>query len=169
MTTVEAKGARSSGKGRETGAAGHEVEIHAQESGSGYAGTLTLPFATVQWRLPEFSMPIGRQEMEAAVHKVREALPPPTQLAYYAGLGVLAVFEIVEWPVVVVSAAGMIVLQRTIRRQVEQAKESDAMVGKEPDAMAAEHGKKPGTVVEHGKEPDATVSEKPAKPGKPSE
>lgn len=151
MTTVEAKGARSSGKGRETGAAGHEVEMHAQDSVGQHTGTLTLPFATVQWRLPEFPMPIGRQEMEAAVHKVREVLPPPTQLAYYAGLGMLAVFEIVEWPVVVVSAAGMIVLQRALRRHEEHEKEPAA------------------TVVEHGKEPEATASEKPAKPAKSTE
>jgi hypothetical protein len=139
MSTVEAKGARTPGKGRETEGAAQEMEMHTQGGGV-RTGTLTLPFATVQWRLPEFPMPVGRQELEAAVHKVREVLPPPTQLAYYAGLGVLAVFEVIEWPMVVVAAAGMIVVQRTVRRQDE-----------------------------HGKESDATASEKPAKPVKPAE
>ena len=33
-------------------------------------------------------------------------LPPPEQLAFYAGVGTLAVLEIIEWPVALVLAAG---------------------------------------------------------------
>ncbi|MTD54711.1 hypothetical protein [Amycolatopsis pithecellobii] len=33
-------------------------------------------------------------------------LPPPNRLAYFAGLGVLAAFGVVEWPLAVVVAAG---------------------------------------------------------------
>lgn len=138
MSTVEAKGVRPLDKGRENGVAGQEVEKHVQVSGGPRTGTLTLPFATVQWRLPEFSF--GRQEVAAAVHQAREVLPPPTQLAYYGGLGLIAVFGVVEWPVVAMAAAGMIVVQWTVRRQHE-----------------------------HGKEPAARVSEIPAQPGKPAE
>ncbi|WP_157494668.1 hypothetical protein [Kutzneria sp. 744] len=127
MATMEAKGARSPDRGRETGASGQEVEKHVHEGGQ-RTGTLSLPFATVHWRLPEFRVP-GRQEMDAAVHAVRSVLPPPSQLAYYTGLGVLAVFEVVEWPVVAVAAAGMIVAQRAFRSQDEH--------GEKPDAKAS--------------------------------
>ncbi|WP_211763408.1 hypothetical protein [Kutzneria sp. CA-103260] len=97
---------------------------------------MTLPFATVQWRQPDFPMSIGGQEMQATVRKVREALPPPTHLAYYAGLGALAVFAIVEWPVVMIAAAGMIVVHRTFRRKDEHDKESDAPVPEKPEKPA---------------------------------
>ncbi|MEV5710339.1 hypothetical protein [Actinoallomurus sp. NPDC052274] len=33
-------------------------------------------------------------------------LPPPEKLIYYAGLGLLAAFEVVEWPVALVIGAG---------------------------------------------------------------
>ncbi|WP_214370393.1 hypothetical protein [Pseudonocardia sp. H11422] len=33
-------------------------------------------------------------------------VPPPEKLAFYAGLGLLAVCEVVEWPVVLIMAAG---------------------------------------------------------------
>ncbi|MFC0436990.1 hypothetical protein [Kutzneria buriramensis] len=97
----------------------------------------------MQWRLPEFPTPVGRQEVAAAVHKVREVLPPPTQLAYYGGLGLVAVFGIVELPVVAMAAAGMIVVQWTIRHHHEHETQPPAPVSEEP--------------------------EKPAKPGKPAE
>lgn len=36
----------------------------------------------------------------------RVRLPPPERLVYYAGLGLLAVFEVVEWPVALVIGIG---------------------------------------------------------------
>jgi len=124
MSTVETKGMRPPDRRRETGGGGQEVEKPVPEDGGERTGTLNLPFATVQWRLPEFRMPtISRHELEAAVNTVRSALPPPTQLAYYTGLGLLAVFEVVEWPVVVVAAAGTILVQRAIRQHEEHEKE----------------------------------------------
>ncbi|WP_343710176.1 hypothetical protein [Mycobacterium sp.] len=35
-------------------------------------------------------------------------VPPPEQLAYYGGLAALAVFELIDWPVALVIAAGHI-------------------------------------------------------------
>jgi len=133
MPTVEAKGVRSPDRRRETGGGGHEVEKPVPESGGQRTGTLNLPFATVQWRWPEFRMPtIGRHEVEAAVNTVRSTLPPPTQLAYYTGLGLLAVFEVVEWPIVAVAAVGTIVAQRAIRQHEEHGKEE------QPGAQASD-------------------------------
>jgi hypothetical protein len=36
----------------------------------------------------------------------RVMLPPPERLVYYAGLGLLAVFEVVEWPIALVVGTG---------------------------------------------------------------
>ncbi|RAO28291.1 hypothetical protein PSN13_05522 [Micromonospora saelicesensis] len=34
------------------------------------------------------------------------AVPPPDKVVYYAGLGVLAALQVIEWPVAVVITAG---------------------------------------------------------------
>ncbi|RLP95874.1 hypothetical protein EAD98_12325 [Micromonospora sp. CV4] len=34
------------------------------------------------------------------------AVPPPDRLAYYAGLGVLAALQVIEWPLALVITAG---------------------------------------------------------------
>ncbi|MGN9803260.1 hypothetical protein [Micromonospora sp. L32] len=34
------------------------------------------------------------------------AVPPPDKLAYYAGLGVLAALQVIEWPLALVVTAG---------------------------------------------------------------
>jgi len=34
------------------------------------------------------------------------AVPPPDRLAYYAGLGVLAALQVIEWPIALVVTAG---------------------------------------------------------------
>ncbi len=34
------------------------------------------------------------------------AVPPPDKLAYYAGLGLLAAFQVIEWPMALVITAG---------------------------------------------------------------
>ncbi|WP_433127957.1 hypothetical protein ACQPWW_00105 [Micromonospora sp. CA-240977] len=34
------------------------------------------------------------------------AVPPPDKVAYYAGLGVLAAFQVIEWPIALVVTAG---------------------------------------------------------------
>ena len=33
-------------------------------------------------------------------------LPPPDRLIFYAGLGLLAVFEVIEWPVALIVGVG---------------------------------------------------------------
>ncbi|MCW3813811.1 hypothetical protein ONA91_04990 [Micromonospora sp. DR5-3] len=34
------------------------------------------------------------------------AVPPPDKIAYYAGLGVLAALQVIEWPIALVITAG---------------------------------------------------------------
>lgn len=43
-------------------------------------------------------------------------LPPPDRLIFYAGLGLLAVFEVIEWPVALIVGVGhMLADQRQSR------------------------------------------------------
>jgi hypothetical protein len=46
----------------------------------------------------------------------RVTLPPPERLVYYAGLGLLAVFEIVEWPVALMVGTGHMLADQQHRR-----------------------------------------------------
>jgi hypothetical protein len=100
-----------------------EMDTQAQENRGPRSGTLNLPFVTAHWRLPELHMPaIGRQEVAGAVKTARSYLPPPAHLVYYSGLGLLAVFEVVAWPVAMAVAAGMIVTHRVIQQNEEHEK-----------------------------------------------
>ena len=77
--------------------------------------TVNLPFVTAQFRRPEMHVPRlpGRQEVGAAANVAQSFLPPPERLVYYAGLGALAAFEVVEWPVAVAIAAGTAIAGRS--------------------------------------------------------
>ncbi|WP_329105745.1 hypothetical protein OG792_33475 [Micromonospora sp. NBC_01699] len=37
------------------------------------------------------------------------AVPPPDKLAYYAGLGLLAALQVIEWPLALVITAGHVI------------------------------------------------------------
>lgn len=53
-----------------------------------------------------------RDMVRAFTHRVEVpllgevAVPPPDKLAYYAGLGVLAALQVIEWPLALVITAG---------------------------------------------------------------
>jgi len=69
-----------------------------------------------------------------AVQKIREGetfvvnlpmvgqieIPRPEQLAYYGGLAALAAFELIDWPVALVIAAGHIVASNHHNRLLEE-------------------------------------------------
>ncbi|QGN46132.1 hypothetical protein ACN26Y_07480 [Micromonospora sp. WMMD558] len=54
----------------------------------------------------------GRETVRAFSRRVdvpvlgEVAVPPPDKLAYYAGLGVLAALQVIEWPLALVITAG---------------------------------------------------------------
>lgn len=50
----------------------------------------------------------------------RVVLPPPEHLAWYAGVGVLAVLEVVDWPIAVVLAVGRVLADNRHNRTLEQ-------------------------------------------------
>lgn len=82
--------------------------------------TLKLPFVTAQFRVPEVHMPrprmphppVSGQEIKDMAGAVVSVLPPPDRLAYYAGLGALAAFEVIDWPVAAAIGVGTVVAQR---------------------------------------------------------
>jgi hypothetical protein len=47
-------------------------------------------------------------------------IPRPEQLAYYGGLAALAAFELIDWPVAVVIAAGHILASSHHNRMLEE-------------------------------------------------
>ena len=46
------------------------------------------------------------------------AVPPPDKLAYYAGLGVLAALQVIEWPLALVITAGHLLADQHMSRLV---------------------------------------------------
>lgn len=51
-------------------------------------------------------------------------IPRPEQLAFFATLGVLAAFEIVEWPVALLVAAGHVLMQDQHNRVAQEVGEA---------------------------------------------
>ncbi|MDQ0376110.1 hypothetical protein [Amycolatopsis thermophila] len=81
--------------------------------------TVNLPFLRAEFRAPDVRLPRmpkphlpDRNEVTAALHTARSYLPPPRQLAYYGGLGLLAAVELIEWPVAVAIGVGTAVAGR---------------------------------------------------------
>jgi hypothetical protein len=92
---------------------------------------VNLPFVTATFRVPQFRAPQVKvphlrvpeaidprplvSQARGVATMFRSALPPPKQLAYYTGLGVLAAAEIVEWPVALAIGAGTVIAQHASR------------------------------------------------------
>lgn len=104
-----------------------------------HTATVSLPFVTATFRAPRITAPhitVAQLRVPEAMDPrrlvsrageaasaIRSALPPPTQLAYYSGLGALAISGIVEWPVALAIGAGTVIAQQRIgaRRPVSSA------------------------------------------------
>ncbi|GAB3579599.1 hypothetical protein GCM10027445_48390 [Amycolatopsis endophytica] len=86
--------------------------------------TVNLPFVRAEFRTPDVHLPKipvpDRDEVNAALHTARSFLPPPRQLAYFGGLGLLAAVELIEWPVAVAIGVGAAVVGRGKGDQKQQ-------------------------------------------------
>ncbi|GAT67339.1 hypothetical protein HS048_23260 [Planomonospora sp. ID91781] len=74
--------------------------------------TLTLPMITLEFRPPR----VGGREVGRVVGAARAflpALPPRERLAYYGGLGALAAFGLIEWPVAAAIGVGTVIARRS--------------------------------------------------------
>ena len=85
-------------------------EVDADAARPRRAKTLRLPFVTAIVEIP--NLPRGRREPAGTV---RSLLPSTEQVLFYGGVAALAAFEIIEWPVAAVVAAGTYVAQRADR------------------------------------------------------
>ncbi|MFS8102181.1 hypothetical protein LFM09_34165 [Lentzea alba] len=54
---------------------------------------------------------------QVVTHTLPSLLPSPEHLAYFAGLGVLALFGLLEWPVTVAIGTGVLVAERMARKE----------------------------------------------------
>ncbi|WP_211177627.1 hypothetical protein [Pseudonocardia acidicola] len=93
---------------RETGGTG-PTAAGAEREGGGRGATVNLPFVTAQFHKPDLHLPRMRRPdlgatAGAAAAKARSL--SPADLAYYAGLGALTAFELIEWPVALAIGAG---------------------------------------------------------------
>lgn len=61
---------------------------------------------------PMRELSVGHETVRAFTRRVEVpvlgevAVPPPDKLAYYAGVGVLAALQVIEWPLALVITAG---------------------------------------------------------------
>ena len=54
------------------------------------------------------------------IHPPHRHLPHPSHLAFYVGLAVITIFEVIEWPVALVIGLGHEIAHRTHRRAVRE-------------------------------------------------
>ncbi|HEY8374225.1 MAG TPA: hypothetical protein VIL00_15925 [Pseudonocardiaceae bacterium] len=107
-------------------AQGHQEQAEREQKPR--TATLQLPFVTAEFRMPRVPLPrlplpplrmprVSSEEVAGAVNTVRSMLPSPQRAAYYAGLGVAAALEVIEWPVAVAVGAGTALASRGIARK----------------------------------------------------
>jgi hypothetical protein len=115
-------------------APGAGVSEAAQVHGGGRSG-IPVPFTGVRIPvpnvpLPRVPLPSQHDVIVGAVHVsnvVRENRPSADQLLYYGGLGALAAFGVVDWPVAAAIGAGVWIA----RRHGHERRESEARPGAE--------------------------------------
>ncbi|MCC5578300.1 hypothetical protein IMZ11_21980 [Microtetraspora sp. AC03309] len=89
-----------------------------QHDGHNGEFTLNLPMVSLQFHRPHLGLPhvemphVSRQEVGHAMDVARSFLPPPERVAYYGGLGALAILGVIEWPVAAAIGVGTVLAQR---------------------------------------------------------
>ncbi|GES09005.1 hypothetical protein [Acrocarpospora macrocephala] len=74
---------------------------------------LNLPMVSLQVHRPHMHVPhMDTSWAERMMRTGRAAIPPPEQLVYYGGLGVLAVLGAVEWPIAAAIGVGTMIASR---------------------------------------------------------
>lgn len=73
--------------------------------------TVNLPGVTAELHPPDHYIPT-RDDLDSVVGTVREYLPSREMTAWFAGLGLLGAFSVIEWPVAAAIGLGTVVAQR---------------------------------------------------------
>ncbi|MBC6460939.1 hypothetical protein [Actinomadura sp. HBU206391] len=74
-----------------------------------------MPLLTVQVRAPHVPR-VHPRAVGHAVSSAQSSLPSAERMAYYAGLGALAAFGVIEWPVAAAIGAGTILAKRALKK-----------------------------------------------------
>ncbi|MFC7328877.1 hypothetical protein [Marinactinospora rubrisoli] len=148
-----------------------------KEAGAGQRrATLTVPIIAPELRVHRIHVPaptvprVSGEDVARAGRSVAEHLPPPQQCAYYAGLGLLAAFEVIEWPVAAAIGVGTAIARRTgivkaAPPEAAQGREEPAPQGREEPA--AQSREKPA--AQSREKPAAQSREKPAAQSRPKQ
>ncbi|WP_235883732.1 hypothetical protein [Saccharopolyspora elongata] len=98
------------------------------------ATTARLPGVTAELHQPDHYIPT-RDDLAGAANAVRGSLPSWEMTAFYGGLGALAAFAVIEWPVAVAIGVGAVIAQRS-GRTAEKSRSGTARVEAEPSGRA---------------------------------
>ncbi|MEU6269432.1 hypothetical protein [Saccharopolyspora shandongensis] len=99
------------------------------------ATTVHLPGVTAEFHQPDHYIPT-RDDLAGATDTVRGYLPSWEMAAFYGGLGALAAFAVIEWPVAVAIGVGAVIAQRS-GRTAEKEGSGTAPVEGEPSGLVA--------------------------------
>ncbi|MEX5632717.1 hypothetical protein [Parafrankia sp. FMc2] len=101
----------------------------AKERHETHSAMLRLPFLKARFEIPQSS--------GAPMHLGPMTLPSPEKTVYYVGLGLLAVAEVIEWPVAAAIAAGTYVAQHTGTSRADQLRAEPAHNGQREPATGS--------------------------------
>lgn len=88
--------------------------------------TLRLPLMTVQVRMPNVHMPqIKMPDLSETAHAIKSKLPSPAQAAYFTGLGLLGVLDVLEWPVVLAVGTGTVIAEQYAQERLARTHEQE--------------------------------------------
>lgn len=111
---------RSAGTRSKASQSGKSARQSSGRSERAQAANVQLPLVTAQFHRPDLHLP-GRDDVASAAMSVREYLPPREQMVYYGGLGLLAAFSVIEWPVAAAIGVGTAVTLRMTRERAATA------------------------------------------------
>ncbi|HET6501581.1 MAG TPA: hypothetical protein VFG87_12540 [Amycolatopsis sp.] len=75
---------------------------------------MTLQLRPPRVHVPRVQIPaprVSREELDVAVKTAQSYLPPTREIAYYGGLALMAVFDLIEWPVAAAMGLGTVILR----------------------------------------------------------
>lgn len=82
---------------------------------------ITIPVVTPEFKIHKLRIPVPRvpkvnkEEVSSAGRTAAGYLPPKDQFVYYAGLGALAAFGVIEWPVAAAIGVGTAIARRPLQ------------------------------------------------------
>ncbi len=129
---------------------------------------LDTPVVSVHIHRPHLHLPrMTTAPAERAVRAARSALPAPSRLVYYGGLGAMAALGAIEWPVAIAIGVGTAIGQR-VRRDGKRARRTGEPTAESVPEPATEPATGPTaeTATEPPSGPAVGVKAQPASEGK---